>query len=63
VRTSIYGFDRIIKLKLAASPDGSASAHHTLIKKMLNNSLGTKEAKVKPESKEFGNYFLPLRNN
>jgi hypothetical protein len=28
---------------------------------MLNNSLGTKEAKVKPESKEFGNYFLPLR--
>jgi len=29
-----------------------------LIKKPLNNFLGTKEAKVKPECKEFDIYFF-----
>jgi hypothetical protein len=33
-----------------------------LIKKPLNNFLGTKEAKVKPECKEFGIYFFTLKN-
>jgi hypothetical protein len=31
------------------------------MEKPLNNSLGTKEAKVKPECKESGNYFLPFK--
>jgi hypothetical protein len=41
--------------------EGNVLPKKQIMGKPLNNSLGTKEAKAKPESKEFGKYFLPLK--